>query len=294
MSDIVVVYHGKCPDGIGGAWCFYHYYITQGYSDDITFIKGFHGTKPDLEKFKDKEVYIVDFSYSREILINIKTIAKKLIVLDHHISAKRELEDLEGCIFDMERSGAHMAWDYLFPDKKRIWFIDYIGDMDLWKKQLPDCVAINRYMNVNGYLESVESMNKLYIETSTNGDTYETEKIKTFADKGNIYMKVDESNIQRILKSVTVKNWLGYKIAFIEMPPVLVSTVGNRSLKLHEECDFAVLYKYHFQNKHWKISLRSRDKVDLSIIAKKYGGGGHKNAASFIFKGDIHDLFQNS
>ncbi len=35
------------------------------------------------------------------------------------------------------------------------------------------------------------------------------------------------------------------------------------------------------------VSLRSIDKVDVSLIAASLGGGGHKNASGLTMKGDI-------
>lgn len=35
----------------------------------------------------------------------------------------------------------------------------------------------------------------------------------------------------------------------------------------------------------WKVSMRSRDHIDAALIASKLGGGGHRNAAGFVFEG---------
>ncbi len=47
----------------------------------------------------------------------------------------------------------------------------------------------------------------------------------------------------------------------------------------------------------WKISLRSKRRLDVASIAEEFGGGGHKNAAGCNVKGDLHyvrDLVINS
>jgi hypothetical protein len=36
-------------------------------------------------------------------------------------------------IFDMNRSGAGLAWDYFQPMTSRLRFIDYLEDRDLWR-----------------------------------------------------------------------------------------------------------------------------------------------------------------
>ena len=41
---------------------------------------------------------------------------------------------------------------------------------------------------------------------------------------------------------------------------------------------------------HWKVSLRSKDNVDVSKIAKNYGGGGHYKAAGFSIKGNLENV----
>jgi phosphoesterase RecJ-like protein len=37
----------------------------------------------------------------------------------------------------------------------------------------------------------------------------------------------------------------------------------------------------------WKVSLRSRGRVDVGSIAVRHGGGGHHNAAGFNARGSL-------
>jgi len=39
----------------------------------------------------------------------------------------------------------------------------------------------------------------------------------------------------------------------------------------------------------YKISLRSKGLFDCSLVAHNFGGGGHKNAAGFVFEGKYED-----
>jgi phosphoesterase RecJ-like protein len=39
-------------------------------------------------------------------------------------------------------------------------------------------------------------------------------------------------------------------------------------------------------SRSWRVSFRSRGNVDVSAIAQKFGGGGHKNAAGCAIEGD--------
>lgn len=51
--------------------------------------------------------------------------------------------------------------------------------------------------------------------------------------------------------------------------------LGSKFLDKYELIDYVMLVY------DGGISLRSRENIDVSVIAKKYGGGGHKNAAGF-------------
>jgi phosphoesterase RecJ-like protein len=41
---------------------------------------------------------------------------------------------------------------------------------------------------------------------------------------------------------------------------------------------------------HFRVSLRSKESVDVNEIARTFGGGGHQTAAGFRIKGDIADV----
>ena len=43
----------------------------------------------------------------------------------------------------------------------------------------------------------------------------------------------------------------------------------------------------------YKVSLRSKEQVDVSRIAQYLGGGGHKRAAGFTMAGTPHDVLNN-
>ena len=42
-----------------------------------------------------------------------------------------------------------------------------------------------------------------------------------------------------------------------------------------------------------RVSLRGKDVLDLSYVASQFGGGGHKNAAAFVAKGEIDETLSN-
>ena len=53
--------------------------------------------------------------------------------------------------------------------------------------------------------------------------------------------------------------------------------------------DVSMLYT-QMDNDHYKLSLRSKGKVNVEKIARKFGGGGHINAAACRIKGNIEEV----
>lgn len=84
-----------------------------------------------------------------------------------------------------------------------------------------------------------------------------------------------EELVKRKNKCLIPKTIEGYNAAVI-FAESNISELGNELCKLHPEYDFVAMIN---QN---SISLRGIKKdIDLSLIAKKYGGGGHPQSAGF-------------
>ncbi len=60
-------------------------------------------------------------------------------------------------------------------------------------------------------------------------------------------------------------------------------------VRLAEESDVACLLR-ELGDGHFKGSLRSRGRVDVSEVAARFGGGGHHNAAGFVAKGKLQAI----
>lgn len=58
-----------------------------------------------------------------------------------------------------------------------------------------------------------------------------------------------------------------------------------------EGVDVALLLKEKTKGT-WRVALRSRGLVDVSAIARKFGGGGHRNASGVTLEGSFEDVRQ--
>jgi oligoribonuclease NrnB/cAMP/cGMP phosphodiesterase (DHH superfamily) len=136
------IYHGGCDDGFGAA-----YAVWKKFGYEVEYYPATHGGPiPDVN---DRDVIMVDFSYKRNVLLQLIGKCKSMVILDHHKTAEADLDGLEDpkltLVFDMQRSGATIAWDHFHPDTPRPVLIRYVEDRDLWLKRLRRrCERIHR------------------------------------------------------------------------------------------------------------------------------------------------------
>lgn len=277
-SPDICIYHGGCPDGFTAAWV-----IWSKYGDAVEYIPAKYGDAP--PDVTGKKVIMVDFSYKRPVLEGMIVQAKEIIILDHHLSAQKDLDGLEEQYqddpvdlyieFDMERSGAGITWDWCFPDKGRPALVNYVEDRDLWRftygeKTLNFCAWLDgqdktfqRWQEIRRMCLNPDEL----IVIDTIGEAI-TEKFNRDAD--------------RIIKASL--QWLQIDkriVPVVNCPHMYSSRIGN-VLANYPSANFGATFFIDSAGKV-NFSLRSIDsKADVSEIAVKFGGGGHRNASGFM------------
>jgi len=281
----LIIAHKNCPDGFGAAWSawtmhgnnieyFYASYKGEINPDDIPDVTG-------------KNVLMVDFAYPDIDLMNeLNKKANKMLLLDHHKSARDKLEGKIDCdhIFDMNRSGARMAWDYFFPGSIPPLLIQYIEDRDIWKWELPN--AREFLACLDSYPQKFEIYEKISQMT--------TEEISHFISQGRAICRYHNTLVKRTAKSAVGGYLLTpdgekHKCFIVNCPSKgIVSDVGHT---LAHDDVIGFMWGYSHDENHYFGSLRSVGDKDVSAIAEQFGGGGHKNASGLSYNGDIRDIF---
>jgi len=276
----LVIYHGGCPDGLAGAWC---YWIKMN-RDNSKFIPGRIGSPP--PNVDGKRIIFIDFIYNANTMKKILNSAEYVKVLDHHKSSifltNFKSNKLE-LVLDMDRSGAQLAWDSLNNDIYRPWFINDISDRDLWKWEIKYSKYTTRAMFGLGYYNNFESFDNIVKKNRSD-----------FIDAGNLLISDDERVYEAIckravdcwVKSITNegKKW---KARLVNCESMYVSEIGNRLVE-DNLCDFAAIFRYEPLKDEWWISLRANkfSSIDLTEVVKHFGnGGGHPKAAGFTIYG---------
>lgn len=275
----MVLYHANCSDGFGSALSAYVYFKkTNGQNlngNTVTYHPCQYGQNiPDV---KDKNVLMCDFSYKSDIMNILMSNVKKLVILDHHKSAEADLKTIPETnkIFRMDHSGAYITWIYFNRTGDVPSAIKYIEDNDIWKKALPYT------REVTAYIYSLPFEFKEYEKL------LEKEYIENFAINAGMGMvKQNDVYIKQAMSHCTPKFMaLGdkYYLVVNVNSTVLKSEIGNEALKKFPYSDFSAVYSQGEDD--YYISLRSaEDRADVSIIASKFGGGGHACASGLSSK----------
>lgn len=257
----ICIYHANCTDGFTAAW------IVRRALGDIEFHEGRYGNPP--PDVRGKRVLLVDFSYPREILEQLSKAAESVLVLDHHKTAQADLEGFDKLntevIFDMERSGAGITWDYFFPAIERPDFVNAVEDRDLWK------------FSLDGSKEIVAAM-YAYEQTFENWDLFEAMDVDVLKAEGATLNRAHMKNVRTAVDvSIRRISLCGHNVPLANVPVMFSSDAGNIMAQGEK---FSATYVDTARSR--LFSLRSTDEgLDVGEIAKQYGGGGHRNAAAF-------------
>lgn len=260
----LVLYHAGCADGFCAAWLFHHAfpdaeYVPVSYGQDPPDVTG-------------REVYILDFSYKRPVLEEMIRKASSLVVLDHHKTAEAELAGLPGCTFDLGKSGGRLAWEYLVGRGLLTgsiaasvpWLVEYTEDRDLWRWSLPNSKEINAALRT--YRHSFSLWNLI---------AFSDGKLLVF--EGVAILRAQDQCVQAHVSNAREITLAGHRVLCVNAT-VHQSEIGE---ELAKNRPFSVTYRDRKDGLR-EYSLRSRDGgLDVSVIAKQFGGGGHPQAAGF-------------
>lgn len=295
----LVIYHDKCADGIVAAWA-----CWKRWGDAPEYRAMNYGYAPPAD-VAGLNILMVDFSLPAEQLHGmIAAGARSIVILDHHKTAQEALEpfavastavgwydytDIDGlllsrewadvaapeiiALFDMDSSGARMAWDFAFPGERVPQLVRLAARYDLWQFQ-PNTgdPAELLHLAIQAGAMSIASMDALDQEFWA-GD----EPLR----RGTVIDTFRQPLIREIAARAYYRTVGGVEcVIAVECPYSLVSAVGHYLLDAHPAAPFAAMSVTGEEAVGW--SLRSHDgRMDVSEVAKRQGGGGHRNAAGF-------------
>lgn len=269
MKKVLCYYHENCVDGFM-SW----FIVKQLFPEAVGIPYNFKWNG--LVEGNFDMIFCVDCVVPEVIQYN-----KPILIIDHHVGNLHNLGDIQNYCqehkivletqFTEGKSGALLTWEWFHPHMDVPLLVQYISDRDTWQWILPESKEINEYIRtipftLDDYL-----------------DMWENGRMAEFAKFGRILLKQSEVHIQRCLKNKHTLNCtprgnnISYPFLAINSP-LYQSELGNELAKISPDHIGIV---YYIDGQSLRCSIRSIGDVDVSEIAKRFDGGGHKNAAGF-------------
>lgn len=264
-KDIVILYHADCNDGFGGAWA-----AWKKFGDEANYIPIEH-QQPLPKDLNGKQIFFIDIVPGEATLKKVIDDNISVVGIDHHKISQAKMHLFKEHSFDNNHSGAVLAWKYFHSEKPVPKLLLFIEDVDIWKWEYPETSRFIAALALYDY--NFDSWNKI------SSDIKNPEKFKDYLSKGeiiNIYIKRIANDLVKHAQKV---NFEGYQVYAANVHHPIKSFVGPVLREKYPP--FAITWVQEGGIIH--VSLRSDGSVDVSEIAKKYGGGGHKAAAGFSF-----------
>jgi len=253
-------------------------------------------------------VAVLDFSFTPAKMEELLSLAKGVLVLDHHASAREALAAMpsENQVFAMDQSGATLAWDFFHGTSAPLLF-RYIEDRDIWRWTLHRSRAFSAAQPLElpvprpGLVRDPEAAFAPWKRVLSGGlealDAMITRGVGIVAYQDDLVRLQSLSARKRRLKLAPEHT------AYVVNGTVLQSELGNElaAKGVAEGVSFVIVARYSPLEQAgtgvWSLALRSEygrleGAADVAAIASLYGGGGHRAAAGMAVECcDLESIF---
>ena len=270
----LVIFHASCWDGFCAAW------VARMALGEIEAVPAHYGQPP--PDVRGRETYVLDFSYSFDVMADLASASASFCVLDHHLTARAALADLEAMFithnmagharYAADKSGGRMAWEYFaylggWQGMPSPWLVDYTEDRDLWRH------ALENSQEVNAALRSYPLDFDLWTREFAGLGPPPLSLVR----EGAAIRRREKQIVDDHTRNARDVEMDGHSVRVVNAT-VLFSEIAGELAKGYP---FGACY-FDRQDGKRQWSLRSSpDGVDVSAIAKAHGGGGHQHAAGY-------------
>lgn len=308
---ITIFYHADCLDGFGSA-----YAAWRRFGESANYLPLHHGDVLRPDDLAGHDVFILDFSFPENELRAFAQCARSVTQIDHHASASQawvhalvsnpdgstayfDQQNRLAILFDMNKSGCRLAWEHFHPQTRVPLVLLHIEDQDLWRFALANTRAFCRsirllpfdFLSWDSVVRAADSATSpAYQEALLRGGAIEDflqQEVGRLAQgrspiratlRGNPVDALQARRHGQAIVSDGTNSWLAITGLAVNTGALFASDLGHR---LAEQCGTFGLVWQLSGNRDVNVSLRSTGEFDVSLIAARYGGGGHRNAAGF-------------
>jgi len=241
----------------------------------------------------NETIYMVDFSLEPfEDMIALHHSHHKLVWIDHHKSAIQEYEAWKfenpdkrhiAGIQTVGIGAALLTWNYCFPKLSPPFAVERIAEYDVWDHSNPDTLPFQYgarlYETDPSTPAGLQFWNDLFSRPSVRTPVATYEEV---IEKGATCLAYQARLNAKICKNAFETQLDGLRAIAVNAPGCNSKTFEG----IWNPERYDVILCFHLKKPgKWIVNMfTDKENLDLSIIAKKHGGGGHKQAAGFVCK----------
>ena len=310
-QKIALIYHSADSDGLMGGYLLSKIFVKEIELKEAELIPYNYGTEDEFLRNREYTKYIfVDITPPIEWLkANIDKIGKdfNIEIFDHHAPKFDEIfqefsnlfgkgiiynfyDTMSGCkiLLETKKQNFLNLFDSDIYDNLRL-IINLISDYDNWNFSKKDYHFNNEnklsiynekdVLSLNMYLQQFHEFSKFeeeidYISQHSNFENYLNKFI--LRDGNTIINKIKSDNKQILSKGQYLEEfpmffYQGYPDYFLQL----------EILDKYPETKYWIGFQINLEKQQISFSIRSQSQNDCNLIAKRFGGGGHKKAAGF-------------
>lgn len=271
--------------------CFYHKADFDGicsaalvnlFESDCNFFPVNYGDNIDFDSIDQGEkIYIVDFSFPMGQMIELNNRAN-VIWIDHHKTALAEAEAAGykancGQMTRIGSAGCELTWEWFHGTEiSPPAVVNFLGRYDVWD-----------WHNLPGALEFQYGLRNVEDAMPLNKDLWirlikDAQYVASIISDGVNLLKYERRNNLMYVRSC------GFIVKFEDLNFLAINKGLCNSLVFqgaYNPKEHDAMMAFVWRNNEWHVSLYSdKPEIDVSAIAKKFGGGGHHGAAGFALK----------
>jgi len=242
--------------------------IGVDYGDDICLLNG----KTPFEKHET--IFIVDFSFDRKTMIELLDMKYDIYWIDHHKSAIEKLNgiNVKG-VREIGKAGCELTWEFLFPYEMMPTAVELLGRYDVWDHKNPDVLPFQYGIRTRENTLPDSEIWEYYLLPNPGG-------VKELIILGKIILDYQTKQDQMYAQGMAFETMFEGHRAIAINKAFCNSKIFDMA---YEPEKHDIMIAFSVKDGQWKYSLYSaKDEIDVSILAVKHGGGGHKGAAGFM------------
>lgn len=271
-KKILCIHHNDADGRLSAA------IVRRALGPDVVMHEMVHGDPLPREAIQAADtVVVVDFCLPPEDMRRIAG-ERELIWIDHHITAIEELhQDSQGWpgIRDISEAACVLTWRCFFLDQPLPRAVVLVGDRDIWRWAEADTGPFDEGLHQE---DTSPTNDALWVPLLDD----DPQLVAALIERGRV---LRDARLKEIRRQVEKH---GFPVIFDGHRTLAINQRGSGEMGVcGQELGYPLVYCYVDGRQNGGlftfVTLYSSS-IDVSEIARRYGGGGHRGAAGFSFE----------